>query len=139
LNFFLLKLSFHTWYIPHMFLTCFNRSWLVHLVFIFSIDLVRNKWTYLFSQIHLQGESWVVFGFLFIYRFWAKHICIMAIRRVRPMITVDNLDYIVCDVAFEGFVFNCYENLRKPIVVYVIFWLYEKNSSCLTHIAIESH
>jgi hypothetical protein len=33
----------------------------------------------------------------------------MAIRRVRPMI--NNLDYIVRDVAFEGFVLNCYENL----------------------------
>jgi hypothetical protein len=35
----------------------------------------------------------------------------MAIRRVRLVITIDNLDYTIRDVAFEGFVLNYYENL----------------------------
>ncbi len=26
------------------------------------------------------------------------------------MITIDDLDYTIHDVAFEGFMFNCYEN-----------------------------
>jgi hypothetical protein len=34
----------------------------------------------------------------------------MAIKKVRPMITVDDLDYTVHDVAFEDFVLNCYKN-----------------------------
>jgi hypothetical protein len=34
----------------------------------------------------------------------------MAIRKVRPAITTNNLDYTIHDVACEGFVFNCYGN-----------------------------
>jgi hypothetical protein len=63
LNFFLLNLSFHTWYIPCMFLTCFSGRQLAHLVFIFLVHLPTNKSTNLFSQIQLQGGSWVIFGF----------------------------------------------------------------------------
>jgi hypothetical protein len=32
----------------------------------------------------------------------------MAIRKVRPMITINNLDYMVRDIVFEGFVLNHY-------------------------------
>jgi hypothetical protein len=35
----------------------------------------------------------------------------MAIRRVRLVITINNLDYTIHDVAFESFVLNYYRNL----------------------------
>jgi hypothetical protein len=44
----------------------------------------------------------------------------MAIRRVRLMITINNLDYIVHDVAFKplcSIVMKIYKNGARPIVV----------------------
>jgi len=40
----------------------------------------------------------------------------MVIRRVRPMFTINNLDYTVHDIVFEGFVFNCYGNFDNSSV-----------------------
>ncbi len=87
--------------------------------FNFLVHLATNKSIYLFSQIQLQGVSHVIFRFWFffwVFWFWAKHICILVKRRVRPMITINDLDYTVHDIVFEGFMFKRYGNFDNSNV-----------------------
>ncbi len=107
---------------PNMFLTCFSGRWSVHLVFFFLF--IWPQTSEQTCSLTNSTPRWVMGCcfrlldfFAFLFGFEAKHIYIMAIRRVKLVITIDNLDYTIRDVAFdESFVLNYYKKqlqLRK--------------------------